>query len=322
MNKTERIFKLTSLLAQEPGVSINVLKEELQISERTVYRYLSNLKSQGFPIHYEKDPQDVKLKHILRPLTFTAAEALAVKAAGQSILTHKGLPYNDALQTAIRKVCSALHCQEDKREYNQLQKRFNILDECLRDYSPWDKHIKKIQNALRHQRSIYIYYNSDSSKRAVIRKVDPYELCWLYGNLYFIAYCHNRKKVLTFRVNRIQSSKNSNNTFKRLKNFNLNDYLKDTWRIYRSDEKIKVKILVYPPVSRFFEEAKYHESQQVEKVGDNKIICKYEVDDSPEFRNFLLGWGKGVKVLEPEKLREEIIQEIKEMYILYRDNNY
>ncbi len=318
MNKTERIFKLTNLLAENPGASTDLLKEKLQVSERTIFRYLHDLRSHGFSMHREKDPQDLKLKHILRPLTFTAEEALAIKAAGQSLLIHKGLPYNDALQVVIKKVSSALHYQEDKREYYQLYKRFNLLEECLRDYTPWDKHIKTILECIRHNRSVCIYYDSFSAKEVTMRNVDPYELCWHSGNLYLVAFCHSRKNVRIFRIDRIQSSKASKNSFKRINEFSLKDYLGDTWRIYRGDKKIEVKLLIFPPVSRLFEEARYHESQQVEKVENDNIICSFEVNDSPEFRNFLLGWGKSVKVLEPKKLRKEIKEELEGMMGLYK----
>ena len=147
MNKTERIIKVILTLAQDPATSVPELAEQLQISERSVYRYLNVIKQLGYNLKKVQDEESGLRKHYLAPLTFTASEALAIIAAGQSLSSQDGLPINDDLKRALDKVKAAICPIEEKRAFYRLEPRFTYLGEKNRDYTPWRSLIQKLRDS-------------------------------------------------------------------------------------------------------------------------------------------------------------------------------
>jgi predicted DNA-binding transcriptional regulator YafY len=313
MNKTERIIKVIVALSQNPAASATELAGQLQVSERSIYRYLRDIRRLGFPLRTFRDQESGLRRHYLTPLTFTASEALAIIAAGQSLLSQEGLPICEDLETALLKVKAAICSIEDKRAFYRLEPRFTYLGEKIRDYTPWQGLIQQITECIYHCRSITVVYDSFSSEEVTERIIDPYDLYWSRGNLYVAAYCHKHNDMRSFRIDRFKSIQKVGERFNRDPEFALNKYLGPSWRVYRGNEEVsKVKIMVYPPAARLFRETRYHETQELEELEDGKLSCTLTVYDSPEFRSWLLGWGSQVEVLEPAELREEIKEELQE----------
>ncbi len=310
MNKTERIIKVILTLTQNPAASAHELAEQLQISERSIYRYLSIIKRLGYCLHNFKDAESGLRRHYLTPLTFTASEALAIIGAGQSLLSQDGLPLSNDLETALAKVKSAICPIEEKRAFYRLEPRFTYLGEKSRDYTPWQGFIQQIRECIYHCRSITVVYDSFSSDEVTERRLDPYDFYWNKGNLYLAAYCHRHNEMRSFRIDRFNSVKKVNGHFTRNPEFDLNEYLGPSWRVFRGKEKMTVKILVYPPASRLFRETRYHETQKLEDLEDGKLFCTFMVSDTPEFRTWLLRWGSQMEVVEPVELREGIKKEL------------
>ena len=53
-------------------------------------------------------------------------------------------------------------------------------------------------------------------------------------------------------------------------------------------------------------------------LDNGKIYVKATVSDTAQLRWWLLGFGAQVEVISPKKLREEIIQNAKDMIKVYR----
>ncbi len=312
MSKTKRLIKVMMSLTQSPGISAQEIALQSDVTERTVYRYLNELKELGYPLYTGKDPETKLRKYSLKPLSFTGAEALAIVASCQPLLSQKGLPVSAEMETALPKITGAICDIEEQREFYTLEKGFTYLGKELRDYTPWAEHLKQISACIRNSKTIVVDYYSFSTGRVSERAMDPYHLYYDEGNLYLVAYCHKHKTLRTFKINRFQAIKKITENFKRDLGFSLKEYLGGSWRNYRGLAEIEVKIYVDPPLTRLFLETSYHESQEIEELSAGKICCSFVVYDSPEFRTWLLGWGRYIEVIEPEKLRAEIKEELRE----------
>jgi len=174
------------------------------------------------------------------------------------------------------------------------------------------EHIRKIEECIRNNRTITLIYESFSSGQVSERTLDPYHLYWNEGNLYLAAYCHVNKSMRSFKINRIKKLKKVGGAFTPDPGFNIDKYLGNSWRVYRGSKEIRVHLLVYPPAEKFFLESQYHDSQEIEKLPGGKIKCALTVYDTPEFRSWLLSWGKHIEVIAPKELREEIKVELME----------
>jgi predicted DNA-binding transcriptional regulator YafY len=309
MSKADRIINIIDSLARDPAASAAELAAKLRVSERSVYRYLSDLKRLGYSLHSARDENGLN-RHALQPLSFTAQEALALVAACQSLLSQKGLPLCDHLSEALAKIKTAVCGLEERRQFLRLESRFTFINRKTRDYTPWAGQIDTICDCIRHGRTIKVIYNSRSSGQSMERLLDPYDLFWSEGDLYLAAYCHNNKEVRSFKANRFTSVKKTPGHFTRQTDFDLQGYLGCSWRVWRGTEALEVKILAQPPASLLFIETSYHESQQVTRQPDGSVLVSVKTVDTPELRSWLLSWGSQVEVLEPQSLRVEIKREL------------
>ncbi len=319
MSKTKRLIKVIMSLNQTPGVSAQEIALQSGVTERTVYRYLRELKELGYLIYTGKDPEAKMRKYSLKPLSFTGAEASAIVASCQPLLSQKGLPISAEMETALPKVKGAICNLEEEREFYTLKKGFTYLGKDLRDYTPWSEHLREISRCIRNSKTIVVDYDSFATGKVSERAMDPYHLYYDDGNLYLVAYCHKHKTLRTFKINRFQAIKKIAGDFKREPDFDLKKYLEGTWRNYRGIEEMKVKLHIDPPLARLFLETSYHGSQELEELAAGKICCRFIVYNSPEFRTWLLGWGRHVEVIEPAELRAEIKEELRESLKKYEE---
>lgn len=311
MSKTVRMFSLLLELSQQPGISVKDLARSLNITERSAYRYLNELKKQGFRLRHAEDPEAYQRKHILTPLTFTSDEALALNAACKSLLYQNGLPVSKHLKSALHKVEGAVRSVEDKRAYFSLRSHFTVISECRRDLSAWGEIFEKVMEAIRLNQTLELIYDSYSSGKTTERKIDPYSFFWKNGNCYLTAFCHTRKRFCNFRLDRVKSIIKIAGNFTRDNDFQLNKHLGPSFGVWCGTGEITIRFLVYYPASRLFRENCYHPSQRIEEAENGNIICTFTIYDTPEIKSWLMSWGSMVEVLEPEGLRAAIIDEFK-----------
>lgn len=309
MSKADRLINIIDSLARNPAASASELAVKLCVSERSVYRYLNDLKRLGYTLHSTSDESSLR-RHVLQPLSFTAQEALALVAACQSLLSQDGLPLCDHLCEALAKIKTAIPALEEKRQFLRLETRFTFLGRKARDYTYWSDQINTICQCIRHNRTIKVVYNSHSAGQLTERLLDPHDLFWNDGDLYLAAYCHSKAEMRSFKINRMQSVKRDSGHFTRAPDFDLKEYLGRSWRVWRGAEELQVEILAYPPASLLFLETSYHSSQRVCRQPDGSVLVVLSTADTPEFRSWLLSWGSQVEVLEPTSLRAEIKQEM------------
>jgi predicted DNA-binding transcriptional regulator YafY len=139
-------------------------------------------------------------------------------------------------------------------------------------------------------------------------------LCF-QGVWYFCGYCHFRKEIRDFALDRIANIKILNEKFEFQKNFDLREYLNRAFRIYKGDTK-KIKVWFDSYQARWIKERIWHESQEIEELENGEIILTIE-GNTEEIKRWVMSYGSHCKVLEPESLRKEIEEEIKRLNELY-----
>ncbi len=80
---------------------------------------------------------------------------------------------------------------------------------------------------------------------------------------------------------------------------------------------IKVKLFVTALHAPYVETKPLHPSQQVVERGPDGMVIKLKVQHNFELEKEILGFGEGVTVLEPEKLRQIIKRRMKEALAVY-----
>jgi predicted DNA-binding transcriptional regulator YafY len=165
-----------------------------------------------------------------------------------------------------------------------------------------------LQHALHERRTLEAKYHSFGRDTVTSRRLDPLHLWYQQGGIYLAAYCHTRRQVLTFALERFRQVRLTEDTFEAPREFNLDRYLEGSFGIFRG-EPVRVTLRFSRQVARYVAERQWHPSQVVSLLLTGELEMTLRVPLSPELRRWILGYGKDVEVLEPKSLREDIRRE-------------
>ncbi len=98
--------------------------------------------------------------------------------------------------------------------------------------------------------------------------------------------------------------------------FDFDSYIGSSFGVI-AEQAVRVRIRFEPSWVTYVEERNWHESQTFEKAPDGRIELRMDVGSTPDLRSWILSFGSGAEVLEPEELRVEVARELEEARVRY-----
>ncbi|MCI0551203.1 MAG: WYL domain-containing protein, partial [Anaerolineae bacterium] len=184
--------------------------------------------------------------------------------------------------------------------------------------SHWNK-LQMIAEAIKDRKSISLTYYSYGKKELSIRKVDPYDLWHSQETIYLIGYCHLRKDVRLFAIERIQHIERLEESFEIRDGYSLDALTADRFRVMQEDEAVTVRIRFAVAVADYVKDRTWHPTQQVEQQPDGSIMLVMHAAGTTELLNWVLGYGPNAEILQPLALRERAANAIARMHQLYSE---
>ena len=147
------------------------------------------------------------------------------------------------------------------------------------------------------------------------RVVDPIHLTLIDGSWFLIAWCHVRRGLRMFAVQRVRAARETGKTFDRPADFRIEDFLRGSFRAMRGDGEICHHIVLRfsPKIAARVAERIWHRSQATEMCSDGSLLLRMELTDLREVLRWVLSWGGDCTVVEPKELRELVMQEVQSM---------
>lgn len=308
-----RLYILYDEIVKNPYIDINHLKEILEVSDRTVDRYLEQLRYDfGAPIAYDKSRRGYYLKEKWDfPLPkLTTGEVFLIIVSTNLLKQFKGTPIEREIDSLEKKL-ELLIPDEVSMQQEEIRSALSVNLTPIKVRADVKETFEKVLNAIKERRSILIKYHTISTGETKDRKVDPYHIFNSSGVWYFSGYCHLRNEVRDFAMDRVQSIKDLEEHFEIPDWFSPDKYLGEAFRIYKGDIK-KVRVHFDPYEARWIRERIWHESQEIKELKDGSVIM--EVEGNPEeLKRWILSFGAHAEVLTPLELRREIKEEVKKL---------
>lgn len=284
---------------------------------RTVRRDLEALQAVGFPVMTERHNGQTRWRLIegfrdIPALGFSATELMALTFSRKLLRPLEGTEIQSALNSALNKVASALPPQG--HEYlRALDNLFSIGLGPHKNYQHYKTTIDLITQATDKRRTAQIRYFSASRGSTSRREVDPYRLWYAAGGLYVIAYCHLRKDVRLFAVERIRSITLTDHPYQMPLGFDVEEYVQDALMIMRG-RRIDVELLFSKKVAAWVKDKLWHASQETVPLKDGRLRMTLKVADTDELVGWILSFGSQVRILRPDALREKVKGEAKKIF--------
>jgi predicted DNA-binding transcriptional regulator YafY len=160
------------------------------------------------------------------------------------------------------------------------------------------------------KRSLEITYRAQHNKEITHRVVDPYGLIFHEGAWILVGYCHLRKSIRSFALDRVLDFKERYLYFTLMEGFELESYLSQSWGIY-DDEAVLVTVQFSHEVSDYIlRKDKWHPSEKREILPDGEVRLTFTVAGVDEIKRWIYSWLPHVRVIEPESLRNKIREEL------------
>lgn len=223
---TTRLLTILEVLQSKSAVSGPELARKLEVEVRSVRRYITMLRDIGIPV--ESEPGRYGSYYLrpgfrLPPLMFSNDEILAV-SLGLMLARQAAINPNNGVESAAAKIERVLPL-EVRQQVWALQDTL-VFNLDIRDEPPPTAILTTLGMAAHERRSVRIGYESYSHAFSE-RVIDPYGMAVHTGIWYTAAYCHLRRDLRTFRLDRIRSLEATDETFERPADFDVLGHVLD-----------------------------------------------------------------------------------------------
>lgn len=315
MSKVSNTLIMLALLKSRGKMTRNEIAEILECDKREVSRYKEDLEMAGVRVKEIRGKYGgyvLEGKDYLLSLDLTDAEYTALDMAQQQLKREEFLLYKE-LKNAFLKI----NALKDKHTEVLTSKYYIKNAKSNFDYEKERKIWLDINAAIITRSKLYVKYGGLESG-ITERTVKPYALFQYKGDMYLVGYCKLRKEIRQFKLSRIEDYEVTKEKFDRDENFNLEEYLRNNFGIYK-DGEIELKLKIYYPMAQIIKEKHWVENEEIEDYKENKyIVYKAKMYGETEIKSWILGMGNQVEVLEPENFKEEIKKEIKKTLEIYK----
>ncbi|MBC2724253.1 WYL domain-containing protein [Desulfosporosinus sp.] len=176
---------------------------------------------------------------------------------------------------------------------------------------------QRLEECARASKRILILYRKNEGEVSEL-ELNPLGIMYHWGldNWYLAAQDNGQGgNIKTYAVDKILTIKELGGIFLRPPSFDLEEWYKYSWGVYRSGKPVKVVIRFhnyYSTINRVKAELSIRETC-VLREDDEGMIMEDMVDGLGEMAVWLRSFGQGAEVLEPLELREAVIKDLEQM---------
>lgn len=202
MRKSDRLFQLTNILRRHQPVTARQLAEKLQVSERTIYRYIDDLSLSGIPVYGEAGVgYRLSEGFELPPLQLSATELEALITGVSFTASLTGAHFSGAAHSLLAKIEASLPQQSKHMIAEDPVVRVPMLPAGPHAYQRWGD----VHSAIKNKRWLHIDYHSLADEKTR-RTVFPLGLFYWGSRWTLGSWCDLRQDYRDFRLDRIVSS--------------------------------------------------------------------------------------------------------------------
>lgn len=313
MNKTDRMLAIVLELQGKGRQRAEDLARTFETSKRTIYRDIQALCEAGVPLISTPGYGYALMQgYFLPPLSFTTEEATMLLLGSSYMAQNFDAQYRVAARSASRKIEGILP-ERLRGDVRYLQQSILFIVPQTSASEAEHDTLQKLRRAILERVTVrfcyYPRYREAGQTSSDIREADPYGLAYYANSWHLVAYCHLRKGIRNFRLERMEKLELLAQTFERPADFQM--------RRPVEERSLLVRVLCDREIARWVREARPYSTLAMEDTPEGLLLTLSPRSES-EIRQWLLGWGSHVRVLEPESLREYVRCEAEAMLNNYR----
>jgi predicted DNA-binding transcriptional regulator YafY len=319
--RADRLLSILMLLQARGRLTAQQLATELEVSVRTIYRDVDALSAAGVPVYAERGPGGGcalldSYRTTLTGLTQNQVRALFMISIPAPLVE---LGVGPDVKAALLKLSAALPTAR-RTDEEHVRRRLHIDSvEWFQTGEPVP-HLQTVQKAVWEDRKLYLTYHLPFDTRAEWL-VDPYGLVAKASTWYLV--CARNGHVHALRVSHILDAHVADDSFERPPEFDLAAF----WRSWCADVEssrpfypvlARVAPGFVPWLPRFFGEGVRDELTRADPPdAEGWIWITLAFETLFDARARILAMGGAVEVIEPQALRDSVLDYAAQIVALY-----
>ncbi len=298
--KFDSLIIILNKLDSGETVTVNSLINELEVSQRTVHRYIRTLRVAGFPINYirAQDSYSFEDGYSLRRTNLATDEILAF-ALAKKMLHNLGTGIGQSLTSIESKLCVG---------ETQLPRHIILKPEPpsfeMRSY------LTDIHNAIMNFQKIKVTYDALHSNKESSRTIMPHYLFFSDDFWYLRGYCEDAEAFRTFALDRMKSLEVLNENFIP-KNITPEEELSSSFGAWLDGKTQEIVLIFDEEVKSQVLRRKWQQNQQEKELKDGRLEIKFIVKGLGEIKKWIYQWIPHVEVKKPLALRRSFYSDLK-----------
>lgn len=167
--------------------------------------------------------------------------------------------------------------------------------------------------AERNQQSDTIHSNLGAVKEYHVKPLHFFEE---NGGLYLMVQIDSTDEIYIFALERIQSLEITPEPFDYPANFNAAEFLNRPFGLFM-DDCFQCRIRFSARVAKYINERPWADNQKVIENEDGSITLEMQTCGWFDVKRWVLSFGKDARVIAPEKMKNEIIEEAEQIVKIY-----
>lgn len=288
-----RLFEMVHILLNKKNVTAKELAEHFEVSIRTVYRDIETLTFAGIPVYSSRGKNGgIRLleSYVLNKTLISQDEQNKILYALQSL---KAASYPE-----VEEILEKMSLIFNKSSDNWIEidfSRYGAEDSTL---------FENIKKAILNKKTVnFTYHNTKGEKSR--RTADPLKIWFKEKAWYLFAYCHEKKSIRQFKINRIKGLTLTEEHFdKSMEDFEIND----------EKEAVKrAKVIAEIDKSQAYRVYDEFSEENINKMKNGNFEVIMENPESEWVYGYLLSFGEYLKIKEPERIKKILSDKIEKM---------
>jgi len=294
------------------------LAQALGVSSKTIQRDIKFMKEVwGVPVHYNTSLGGYEYYEAI--IDFPAVklneeEIFAFLVTRNSIEKYRGTSIKDPLSRLYDKFVSQMGMLASER-MKKVQEfvSFRTAGWSVMDYET----LEELSEACRDRKQISFTYNYPWKGKQKKKNIKPVHLV-NHDNAWYVFTQSDQTGIFpAYLLARMSGIKVHVATFPEVE-FSIEEYMKDSFGIFRGDETHKIKVRFDAFSAPFIRERKWNDSQKIKNNKDGSIDFSITVNSLIEVKGWILNWGEHAEVLGPKELVKDMKEELNKMLNKYQ----
>lgn len=303
MNKSERLNDMMLFLNDKNTFQLSEIMAKYGVSRSTAIRDIKSLEEIGMPIYSERGRNghyQVLRNRLLSPIVFNIDEVFALYFSMLTLKAYETTPFHLSVEKLKTKF---EHCLSAEK-IEMLRKTEEVFSLGYIKHNNQCEFLDVILQFTMEEKVCQINYDKNGTEKTYI--VQFYNISSAYGQWYVTSYNFKDKRMQVFRCDRILGLKESD-AFEAKK---LVDFKRDAENFYKKKDATNFEVeIASNGVDLFFKE-NYPSMKLRQEQGKNFIRGYYNKGEERFIINYLLGYGDKIIAIQPDSLREMLLNEL------------